>query len=128
MSMNYLTGLVDYFLDGDVHSAPAPLEGGGGEVRGAAKIAGTGVEGATSGDVTYDPSTGQAAASGGSGGAFTVNMGPLGSVSIGGDANGSASGDTSSGSASGKVLGFISGNVLGNNFNLSEKLSGGFGW
>jgi hypothetical protein len=118
----------DFDLDANAH-APAPgMDGGGADVRGHALLGGTGVSGGASGDVGYDPSTGQATADGGAGGAFSLNLGPLGSVSIGGDVNGRAGGDTSSGSASGKALGFLSGDILGHNFNLSEKLSGSFGW
>jgi hypothetical protein len=118
----------DFDVDANTHTPAPGIEGGGADIRGRALVGGTGVQGGASGDVGYDPATGQASADGGAGGAFSLNLGPLGSVSVGGDLDGRASGDASSGGASGKALGFLSGDILGHNFNLSEKLSGGFSW
>ncbi|MCE9572724.1 MAG: hypothetical protein K8W52_06165 [Deltaproteobacteria bacterium] len=122
----------DFGFDANSHAAPPGISGGGGDVRGHAEAGAgpfsAGVSGGAAGDVGYDPSTGTVSGDGGAGGAFSLDLGPLGAVSIGGDLDGRGSGDLSSGSASGKALGFLSGNVLGHRFSLSDSISGGFGW
>lgn len=123
---------MNFGFDANAHSPPPGISGGGadarGHVEGGAGPVSAGVSGGVDANGGYDPATGTVSADGGAGGAFSLDLGPLGSVSIGGDMDGRASGDLSSGGASGKAMGFLSGSVLGHSFSLSDKIAGGFSW
>lgn len=109
-------------------ASPVGGVGGGAGVSGYVQAGPEFIAGSAFADGGYNSATGELGADVGTRDMFNLDLGPIGSLAIGGNVSAGGHGNRASGDVGGSLDGFLSGSFLGHSFGGSGSASGSFGW